>query len=124
MTGTKSRDESVKQKRDLLAKGQASTFEEEARTCLFLAHKKMKEFNSGAASNPITYADLVPDDQLGSVMRVLGRRGGLMRAIRLSDKELTEIAYQGVDARRRKISAKRRSEIAAQAAKARWSKPR
>lgn len=110
-----------------------SPYEEEARTSLFLAHKKMKEHG-------ITYGDLdlppstptLTDDvrevlQVEAIigfMRHIGSRGGKARARSLTNVELSAIAYAGVDARMQKVSAKRRSEIARRAAEARWSRKR
>lgn len=120
----------IEQIKAMLARAD-SPFEEEARTSLFLAHKKMKEHG-------ITYGDLglpsstptLTEDQrymlegeaIIAYMQAIGSMGGTARAKSLTDAELTRIAYQGVDARMRKVSAKRRSEIARRAAEARWGK--
>lgn len=93
----------------LMALGESSSFEEEARTSLHKAFKLMKEHN-------ITLADVAglerdfTDEEIQEVataaiyvrMREIGRNGGL----------------KGGPARARKLSAKRRSAIAKKAGQA------
>lgn len=116
----------------LLARGN-SPFEEEARTSLYVAHKKMREngisygdLESGTASpTPTLTSDQIEALRVAAVrehMQAIGSMGGQVRASRLTAAELSKIGKKGVKARMQKVSPEKRSEVAARAARARWGK--
>lgn len=123
------REKAINQVKALLARGD-SPHEEEARTSLFLAHKKMREHGltygdldlANSAGEPLSEEELeqVQIDAVCGYMQVIGSHGGQARKRSLTRKQRKEIAQMGVEGRLKKVGAKRRSEIASKAAKTRW----
>lgn len=120
----------ISQIRALLARAD-SPFEEEARTSLYIAHKKMREHGLGyedlgmPGSTTVLSEDQVLDLQAAGIreyLQCIGSAGGRARAENMSPEALSAIGHAGVAARMKKVPAARRREIARQAANARWQR--